>query len=44
MKMDGFAFGTTNWADVERTEHNGETGIYTSGNLKLDEHEQCPQY
>jgi len=27
MKMDAFAFGTTNWADVERTEHTGETGM-----------------
>ena len=27
MKMDAFAFGTTNWAEVEKTEHAGETGI-----------------
>lgn len=27
MKMDAFAFGTTNWAEVERTEHPGETGM-----------------
>jgi len=27
MKMDAFAFGTTNWTDVERTEHKGETGM-----------------
>lgn len=27
MKMDAFAFGTTNWNDVERTEHPGETGV-----------------
>jgi quercetin dioxygenase-like cupin family protein len=27
MRMDPFAFGTTNWAEVERTEHRGETGI-----------------
>jgi quercetin dioxygenase-like cupin family protein len=27
MKMDAFAFGTTNWAEVERTEHGGETGV-----------------
>ncbi|TKC92443.1 ectoine synthase [Trinickia terrae] len=27
MKMDAFAFGTTNWAEVERTEHKGETGM-----------------
>lgn len=26
MKMDAFAFGTTNWAEVERTEYKGETG------------------
>lgn len=27
MKMNAFAFGTTNWAEVERTEHRGETGV-----------------
>jgi quercetin dioxygenase-like cupin family protein len=27
MRMNRFAFGTTNWAEVERTEHRGETGI-----------------
>jgi hypothetical protein len=27
MKMDAFAFGTTNWAELERTEHRGETGV-----------------
>ena len=27
MKMAAFAFGTTNWAEVERTEHKGETGL-----------------
>ncbi|KVD40592.1 hypothetical protein WS61_20565 [Burkholderia sp. ABCPW 11] len=27
MKMDAFAFGTTNWAEIERTEHRGETGV-----------------
>ena len=26
MRMDPFAFGTTDWSDVERTEHPGETG------------------
>jgi quercetin dioxygenase-like cupin family protein len=26
MKMDAFAFGTTDWSQVERTEHKGETG------------------
>lgn len=26
MKMDAFAFCTTNWAEIERTEHRGETG------------------
>ena len=26
MKMDAFAFGTTNWAEVEKTEHKGESG------------------
>ena len=29
MKMDAFRFGTTDWADVERTEHKGETGMAT---------------
>lgn len=27
MKMDAFAFGTTRWADVEKTEHRRETGL-----------------
>ncbi len=27
MKMDAFAFGTTNWAEVEKTAHQGETGM-----------------
>ena len=27
MQMDGIAFGTTDWSEVERTEHKGETGI-----------------
>ncbi|WP_227461238.1 DHCW motif cupin fold protein [Cupriavidus pauculus] len=27
MKMDAFAFGTTDWAQVERTEHKGESGV-----------------
>jgi len=27
MKLDAFAFETTTWADVERTEHKGETGM-----------------
>ena len=27
MKIAAFAFGTTNWAEVERTEHKGETGL-----------------
>ncbi|QCP53939.1 hypothetical protein FAZ95_33640 [Trinickia violacea] len=27
MKMEAFAFGTTDWAEIERTEHNGETGM-----------------
>ena len=27
MKMSNIPFGTTDWADVERTEHAGETGM-----------------
>lgn len=27
MKLDGIPFGTTDWNQVERTEHQGETGI-----------------
>lgn len=27
MKMDAFAFGVTHWAEIERTEHQGETGV-----------------
>jgi hypothetical protein len=26
MRLDGIPFGTTNWAQVPRTEHRGETG------------------
>lgn len=27
MKMDAFAFGTTDWSKIESTEHPGETGM-----------------
>jgi quercetin dioxygenase-like cupin family protein len=27
MKIDAFAFNTTNWAQVEKTAHRGETGF-----------------
>lgn len=27
MKIDAFAFGTTNWSEIEKTEHPGETGM-----------------
>jgi quercetin dioxygenase-like cupin family protein len=27
MKMSGYPFGTTDWADVERVEYPGETGV-----------------
>ena len=27
MKMNAFAFNTTNWDEVEKTEHRGETGF-----------------
>lgn len=27
MLMSGIPFGTTDWSTVERTEHNGETGL-----------------
>ena len=27
MKMSAFPFGTTNWAEIEPTEHAGETGM-----------------
>ena len=27
MQMSGIPFGTTDWSNVERTEHTGETGI-----------------
>jgi hypothetical protein len=26
MQMSGIPFGTTDWSNVERTEHKGETG------------------
>jgi hypothetical protein len=27
MQMSGIAFGTTDWSQVERTEHKGESGL-----------------
>ena len=27
MKIEAFAFGTTNWNEIEKTEHPGETGM-----------------
>ncbi|QKN81207.1 DHCW motif cupin fold protein [Scandinavium goeteborgense] len=27
MNIEAFAFGTTNWSEVEKTEHPGETGM-----------------
>lgn len=27
MEMNAIPFGTTDWEDVERTEHSGETGV-----------------
>ena len=27
MDMAGIAFGTTDWSSVERTEHQGDTGM-----------------
>ena len=27
MEMQGIPFGTTDWETVERTEHNGQTGV-----------------
>ena len=27
MKMTDIPFGTTDWSEVERTEHPGETGV-----------------
>lgn len=27
MKMNGIAFGTTDWSAIPRTEHQGETGV-----------------
>jgi len=41
MKMAAFAFGTTNWAEVERTEHKGETGLaYWRTRFFGEEHNQ----
>ena len=30
MKMSNIPFGTTDWSEVERTEHAGETGMAAS--------------
>lgn len=27
MEMTGVPFGTTNWSEIERTEHEGESGV-----------------
>lgn len=27
MEIDAFAFGITDWSEIERTEHRGETGM-----------------
>lgn len=29
MQISGIEFGTTDWSQVERTEHKGESGVAT---------------
>jgi hypothetical protein len=49
MQMAGIAFGTTEWATVERTEHQGETGTATwrtrqFGSIRVRMVEYSPGY
>ena len=34
MQMSAIPFGTTDWSQIERTEHKGERGVAYSGTLK----------
>lgn len=49
MKMNAIAFGVTDWSDVERTEHKGETGMAywrtrQFGDIRVREVEYTPGY
>ena len=33
MQISDIPFGTTNWSDIDRTEHKGETGMGHTGVL-----------
>jgi hypothetical protein len=49
MKMSGIPFGTTDWSQVERTEHQGERGLaywrtQTFGPLRVRMVEYTPGY
>lgn len=49
MQMTGIPFGVTDWADVERTEHRGETGMAywqtrNFGNIRVRMVEYTPGY
>ncbi|WP_116141961.1 DHCW motif cupin fold protein [Trinickia diaoshuihuensis] len=49
MKMNAIPFGVTDWSDVERTEHKGETGMAywrtrQFGDIRVREVEYTPGY
>ena len=49
MQLNGFAFATTDWDSVERTEHRGETGVAhwrtrTFNNIRVRMVEYSPGY
>ena len=49
MKMNDVPFGTTDWSQVERTEHKGETGVAywktrTFGDIRVRHVEYTPGY
>ena len=49
MRIEDVPFGTTDWADVSRTEHRGETGMaywrtIETGNIRVRMVEYSPGY
>ena len=49
MQISGIPFGTTDWSEVDRTEHQGDTGVAywrtrTFGNVRVRMVEYTPGY
>lgn len=49
MKMSNIPFGTTDWSTIQRTEHNGESGLaywrtQNFGNIRIRMVEYTPGY